>query len=61
MIGYLIMTLVASFILRYIEKRMDGSSNYELVQKDALTQTAGTYNYPSSVEENAAGKKEMSR
>ena len=45
MIGYLIMTLVASFILRYVEKRMDGSSNYELVQKDALTQTAGNYNY----------------
>ena len=45
MIGYLIMTLVASVILRRIEKRMDGSSNYELVQKDALTQTAGTYSY----------------
>ena len=45
MIGYLVMTLVASFILRYVERRMDGSSNYELVQKDALTQTAGNYNY----------------
>ena len=46
MIGYLIMTLVASFLLRALERRMDGKSDYELVQKDALTQVAGTYNYP---------------
>ena len=25
---------------------MAGSDNYELVQNDALTATAGTYNYP---------------
>ena len=25
---------------------MDGSSNYELVQEDQLTMTAGTYNHP---------------
>ena len=46
MIGYLCMTLIASFLLRYAEKRMDGSSDYELVQTDSLTMTAGTYNYP---------------
>ena len=46
MIGYLTMTLIASFILRRVEKRMDGSSNYELVQEDQLTMTAGTYNFP---------------
>ena len=46
MIGYLTMTLIASFILRWVEKRMDGSSDYELVQDDQLTMTAGTYNYP---------------
>ena len=46
MVGYLCMTLVASFLLRYLEKRLDGSSSYELVQVDPLTMTAGTYNHP---------------
>ena len=46
MIGYLTMTLTASFLLRWVEKKMDGSSNYELVQEDQLTMTAGTYNHP---------------
>ena len=46
MAAYLTMTLVASFILRRMERRMDGSDNYELVQTDMLTATAGTYNYP---------------
>ena len=47
MIGYLTMTLLASAALRLIEKRMDGSDNYELVQVDALTMSAGTYNHPN--------------
>ncbi len=46
MAGYLTMTLVTSFLLRWIEKKMDGSNSYELVQGDALTAIAGTYNYP---------------
>ena len=46
MIGYLCMTLLASFLLRFLEKKMDGSNNYELVQDDSLTMTAGTYNHP---------------
>ncbi len=46
MIGYLTMTLVASFLLRWLERKMDGSDNYELVQTDQLTMTAGTYNHP---------------
>ena len=46
MIGYLTMTLIASFLLRRVERRMDGSSDYELVQTDSLTMTAGTYSYP---------------
>ena len=46
MVGYLCMTLIASFLLRWVEKKMDGSSNYELVQEDQLTMTAGTYNHP---------------
>ncbi|MEA4955471.1 MAG: amino acid ABC transporter permease [Pseudoflavonifractor sp.] len=51
MIGYLCMTLVASFLLRWIEKRMDGSDSYELVQADSLTMTAGTYRHPKKVED----------
>ena len=46
MIGYLCMTLIASFILRYIEKRMDGDDSYELVQEDQLVMSAGTYTHP---------------
>lgn len=47
MAGYLTMTLIASFLLRWVEKKLDGSSNYELVQEDHLTMTAGTYNHPN--------------
>ena len=46
MAGYLCMTLVASFILRRVERIMDGSANYELVQEDSLTMSAGTYSHP---------------
>ena len=46
MIGYLTMTLIASFLLRWMEKKMDGSSDYELVQVDPLVMTAGTYSHP---------------
>ena len=46
MIGYLCMTLTASFLLRWAEKKLDGSSDYELVQGDPLVMTAGTYNHP---------------
>ncbi len=46
MVGYLCMTLIASFLLRWVEKKMDGSDNYELVQTDALAMSAGTYSHP---------------
>ena len=46
MIGYLCMTLVASFLLRWVEKKMDGNDNYELVQTDSLALSAGTYSHP---------------
>lgn len=45
MAGYLCMTLVASLLLRIVERKMEGSSDYELVQGDQLTMTAGNYNY----------------
>ncbi len=47
MVGYLCMTLIASFLLRWAEKKMDGDSSYELVQVDSLTMTAGTYKHPA--------------
>ena len=46
MVGYLTMTLIASFLLRWVEKLMDGADSYELVQDDALTLSAGTYSHP---------------
>lgn len=46
MIGYLCMTLAASFLLRWLEKRMDGADNYSLVQADQLVMAAGTYAHP---------------
>ena len=46
MVGYLAMTLIASVLLRWVEKKMDGASSYELVQVDALTMSAGTYSHP---------------
>jgi putative lysine transport system permease protein len=45
MVGYLTLTLVASFILRWLEKKMDGDSSYELAAADPLVMTAGTYRY----------------
>ena len=46
MVGYLTMTLIASFLLRWMEKKLDGDSSYELAQVDPLTMTAGTYSHP---------------
>lgn len=46
MAGYLTLTLIASFLLRWVEKKMDGASSYELVQVDSLTMAAGTYSHP---------------
>lgn len=46
MIGYLCMTLISSFLLRKLEKRLDGSDSYELAQADQLVMAAGTYSYP---------------
>ena len=46
MFGYLCMTLIASFLLRWVEKKLDGNSSYELAQVDPLTMSAGTYSHP---------------
>ena len=47
MVGYLTLTLLASFGLRWLEKRLDGDANYELVSEDSLAMSAGTYSHPS--------------
>ncbi len=51
MIGYLTLTLIASFILRQIEKKMEGSDTYELTQDDMLTLAAGTYRLDKNPED----------
>ncbi len=46
MVGYLTLTLIASFLLRLVEKKMDGAASYELAEVDSLTMAAGTYSHP---------------
>ncbi len=46
MVGYLTMTLLASFLLRLVEKKLDGSGSYELASGDQLVMAAGTYSHP---------------
>lgn len=43
--GYLFLTLLASFLLRLLEKKLKGKADYELVNTDALVLTAGNYQY----------------
>lgn len=64
MIGYLTMTLIASFLLRWLERRMDGDDSYELAQGDALVMAAGTYSHPDRdpfAERSPEGMKSMLR
>ena len=46
MAGYLSLTLIASFCLRAIERKLDGDSSYQLAHDDQLTMAAGTYSHP---------------
>ena len=46
MVGYLTMTLIASALLRLLEKKLDGGDSYELAQADQLVMAAGTYSHP---------------
>ena len=55
MIGYLTMTLAASFLLRLVERKMDGQDTYELVQADQLILAAGTYTHPGKPESHRKG------
>ena len=47
MVGYLTLTLVASFLLRWVERKLAGSDSYELAAGDQLVMAAGTYNSPA--------------
>ena len=47
MVAYLTLTLLASFGLRWLERRLDGDDNYELVSEDSLAMSAGTYSHPN--------------
>ena len=46
MAGYLCMTLIASFLLRLWEKKLDGADSYSLATGDQLAPTAGMLNHP---------------
>ena len=46
MVIYLTMTLVCAKLLRWWEKKMDGSDSYDLATTDTLAHTTGMYNYP---------------
>ncbi len=48
MLGYLTMTLTASLLLRWVEKKMDGADSFELANADPLVMTAGTYTHPGT-------------
>ncbi len=61
MVGYLCMTLAASFLLRLLEKKMEGKSDYELVQTDSLTMTAGNYSYSDAAESENADVRAIER
>ena len=60
MVGYLTLTLLASFGLRWLEKWLDGDDNYELVSVDSLAMSAGTYSHPSRKTPFDAQSKEFS-
>ena len=49
MAGYLTMTVLASFILRWVEKKLDGDDSYELVNADQLM-AVGNYIHPKRKE-----------
>lgn len=46
MAGYLTLTLLASYLLRKLEKKLDGNGTYELASGDQLVMAAGTYSHP---------------
>jgi putative lysine transport system permease protein len=52
--GYPVKPLVSSFLLRWWEKKLDGSDSYDLATKDTLAYTSGLARFP-------AGKRKSDR
>jgi putative lysine transport system permease protein len=50
MAGYLTMTLVSSFLLRWAESKMDGDDSYDLATTDTLAHTSGLYSFRAKKE-----------
>ena len=61
MVIYFVLTFTCSRILRAIEHRMDGPSNYKLVLSDALTMGEGHYRVPAPVKNTNTDLKEHRR
>lgn len=59
MVMYLIMTVFFSRLLRFIERKMDGSDSYNLATKDSLLHTSGLYKYPNKEEGSRQMKSEI--
>lgn len=62
MAAYLTMTLICSFLLRWMESRMDGSDSFDLATKDTLAHTSGMVHFPKKAkDEEISRMKERSR
>lgn len=46
MVIYLTMTITLSWLLRFLEKKMDGTDSFDLATTDTLAHTTGMYSYP---------------
>lgn len=51
MVMYFVLTFACSRILRFWEKKLDGSDNYDLATTDTLAHTSGLYKYTEKKEE----------
>ncbi len=62
MAAYLTMTLICSFLLRWLEGRMDGRDSFDLATKDTLAHTSGMVHYPKAATNSVKSQlKERSR
>lgn len=51
MVMYLIMTMFFSRLLRFAEKKLEGSDSYDLATQDTLTHTSGLIRHPGKKED----------
>lgn len=56
MVGYLFMTLVSSFLLRWWEKRIEGSDSFDLATTDTLAHTSGMLRYRNKLTDKPEGR-----